>query len=178
MTMLSPATDLDQRFSSEGASARDWEEARRALVEAGTYWLSTVRPDGRPHVTPLIGLFLDDDAFYFCTGPDERKALNIAANPRVAVTTGCNTLDKGFDVVIESDAVRITADDALRRIAEAYESKYGEAWRFTVRNGAFYHGKGSIRETDVGDAWVFRVFPNKAFGFGKGEPFSQTRWRF
>jgi hypothetical protein len=29
-----------------------------------------------------------------------------------------------------------------------------------------------------GEAWVFEVAPTKVFGFGKGQPFSQTRWRF
>jgi hypothetical protein len=34
------------------------------------------------------------------------------------------------------------------------------------------------RETDTGAAWVFEVSPTKGFGFGNGEPVSQTRWRF
>ena len=29
-----------------------------------------------------------------------------------------------------------------------------------------------------GEALVFEVRPTLAFGFGKGEQFSQTRWRF
>jgi len=41
-----------------------------------------------------------------------------------------------------------------------------------------YQDTGSLRETDTGAAWVFEVSPTKVFGFGKGEPFSQTRWRF
>jgi hypothetical protein len=47
-----------------------------------------------------------------------------------------------------------------------------------VRDGTFYHNPGSLRETDTGAAWVYEVSPKKVFGFGKGEPFSQTRWRF
>ena len=48
--------------------------------------------------------------------------------------------------------------------------KYGEEWRFEVRDGAFDH--------EHGRALVFEVAPRTAFGFGKGETFSQTRWRF
>ncbi|QFG25164.1 pyridoxamine 5'-phosphate oxidase family protein [Actinomadura sp. WMMB 499] len=33
-----------------------WPEARRLLEDAELYWLATVRADGRPHVTPLIGV--------------------------------------------------------------------------------------------------------------------------
>jgi hypothetical protein len=48
-----------------------------------------------------------------------------------------------------------------------------------VRNGAFYHDSGSVRETEyTGAAWVHEVSPKKVFGFGKGELLSQTRWRF
>jgi hypothetical protein len=74
--------------------------------------------------------------------------------------------------------VRVTDDAGLGIVADAYLSKYGNAWRFAVRDGALYHDPGSLWETDTGAAWVYEVSPNKVFGFGKGEPFSQTRWRF
>jgi nitroimidazol reductase NimA-like FMN-containing flavoprotein (pyridoxamine 5'-phosphate oxidase superfamily) len=130
-----------------------------------------VRPDGRPHVTPLISVWLDD-ALYFCTGPDERKARNLARNAHCVLTTGCN-LEEGLDVVVEGEAVRVTNDAKLRRLAEAYVAKYGEQWRFDVRDGAFVH-----RTNEESIALVFEVAPIKALGFGKGEVFSQTRWRF
>ncbi len=63
-------------------------------------------------------------------------------------------------------------------MADAYPSKFGSDWRFGVRYGTFYHDPGSLRETDASAAWVYEVSPKKVFGFGKGEPFRQTRWRF
>ena len=57
-------------------------------------------------------------------------------------------------------------------------SKYGEDWRFAVRDGAFYHDPASLRGADPGAAWVYEVRPSKIFGFGKGATFGQTRWRF
>ncbi len=164
-----PEAELDARFSSEGAVPTGWAQARERFAGAEVYWISTVRPDGRPHVTPLIALWLDQAA-YFCTGPDERKARNLAGNPHCILTTGCNTIDEGLDIVIEGDAVRVRDDAALRRLAAAYESKYGSDWRFTVRDGAFVHAGGP--------AVVYELAPTKAFGFQKGAPFSQTRWRF
>jgi hypothetical protein len=72
--------------------------------------------------------------------------------------------------VVESDAVNVRDDSRLQRIADAYEAKYGSEWHFDVRDGAFHHGAGM--------ALVFEVAPTTAFGFRKGDPFSQTRWRF
>ena len=45
-----------------------WEEVRTRLEEAPNYWLTTTRPDGRPHVVPLDGIWLDD-AWYFGGSP-------------------------------------------------------------------------------------------------------------
>ena len=78
--------------------------------------------DGGPHVMPLIAVWLDD-ALYFCTGPDERKARNLARNPYCVVTTGSNALGEGFDVVIEGTAARVNDDDRLRGVAGAYRLK-------------------------------------------------------
>ena len=62
--------------------------ARDDLAGAELYWLSTVRPDGRPHVTPLLGVGgLAQGALYFCTGPNERKAKNLSSNCHCVLTT-------------------------------------------------------------------------------------------
>jgi hypothetical protein len=66
--------------------------------------------------------------------------------------------------------VCLTDETTLQRVAELYESKYGPEWHFDVRDGAFSHSAGT--------ALVFAVAPRKAFGFRKGDAFSQTRWRF
>jgi hypothetical protein len=177
MTDAQPVTELDPHFSSDDATPTSWEEGRERLERAELYWISTVRPDGSPHVTPLLAVWLDG-AMYFCTGPEERKARNLAGNPSCVLTTGCNALGDGLDMVVEGEAARLTDDAGLGRVAEAYLSKYGEDWRFAAREGAFFHDPGSLREADPGPAWVYEVSPKRVFGFGKGGPFSQTRWRF
>jgi general stress protein 26 len=164
--MAEPLTELHPRFSSEGALPTPWAEALGRLEEAKMYWLTTVRPDGRPHVTPLMAVW-SDGALYFCTGETERKAKNLANNRHCVMTTGCNDL-VGLDLVIEGDAVSVSDEVVLERLAGLWASKYG--WHFSVRDGAFY-GEG-------GRAPVYKLAASKAFGFGKGEPYSQTRWRF
>lgn len=165
-----PVTELDPRFSSDGATAVPWVEAVERLTAAGTYWLSTVRADGRPHVTPLLAVW-SGDALHFCTGSGEQKAKNLARNPQCVLTTGTNSADDGLDVVVEGAAARVRDEARLRELAAAWESKYGPAWHFDVRDDAFVNPGG-------GPAYVFAVAPRVAFGFAKGEPSGQTRWRF
>ncbi|TJZ52876.1 pyridoxamine 5'-phosphate oxidase family protein [Streptomyces piniterrae] len=172
MSAEEPVTELHPAYSSEGATATDWAAAVGGLTEAEIFWLSTVRPDGRPHVTPLLAVWADG-ALHFCTGPDERKAKNLAVNPHCVLTTstaGGNDLHAGLDVIVEGEAVRVEDEMTLRGLADLYVAKYGSDWRFEVRDGAF-HGAGNR-------AVVFRVEPATAFGFARGETYGQTRWTF
>jgi hypothetical protein len=94
--MTTPVTTLDQRYSDTDARATGWEETRRLLETAELSWISTVRADGRPHVTPLVAVWVDD-ALYFHTGAEEQKFANLNANPHVVLTTGCSRWDEGID---------------------------------------------------------------------------------
>jgi hypothetical protein len=168
MATAEPVTTLDPRFSSAGVAPTAWAAGRSALERAQVDWLTTVRPNGRPHVTPLVAVWRDD-ALYFCTGEDEQKAKNLARNAHCVVTTGCNTLD-GLDIVLEGDARRVSDEATLQRLAAAYAAKYGPPFQFTARDGGLFNGEGM--------AMLFEVTTVKAFGFAKGATFSQTRWRF
>ncbi len=163
-----PTTQIDQRFSHPEAGPTPWSDAEEVLTRAELYWITTVRADGRPHVTPLIGVF-DDGAAHFCTGLEEQKARNLEHNERVALTTGNNRWAEGLDVVVEGTAVRVTDRDELQRLAGAYEAKYGRDWHFDVGDDAFVSG-----ETD---AAVFRIQAAKVLAFAKN-PHSQTTYRF
>jgi hypothetical protein len=162
------ATELDARYSSDGASAVDWADAVALLERASIFWVVTVRSNGRPHVTPLLAVWVDG-ALYFTTGPSEQKAKNLEANAQCLLLTGCNT-QEGTDLAVEGDASRVIDDMTLRRVAEAIEAKYGPAWHYEVRDGVFRHSPGV--------AWVYALRPVTAYGFGKGDVFSHTRWRF
>ncbi|RDI16438.1 pyridoxamine 5'-phosphate oxidase [Rhodococcus sp. AG1013] len=169
MTAQLPAAELDRRYSAESAPPSTWEQVTAALDAAEVFWLSTVRPDGRPHVTPLIAVRVDD-RMHFCTGPDEQKARNLSAADACVLTTGTNALGSGLDVVVEGRAVQVSDPESLTRIADAYRAKYGPDWSFDVADGNFVNTVG-------GPATVFRVEPAAVFAFAKGE-YAQTRWRF
>lgn len=160
-------------FSHPDATPTPWAVGLEHVIEADTFWLSTVRPDGKPHVTPLIAVW-HGDAIWFTTGPAERKAKNLADNSFCVLTTGRSDLVKGgLDVVLEGAAEQVTDEAQLQPIAETFAAKYGtEIWHFVVRDGAFSHPNRGAR------AIVFRVRPVRALGFRKGDTFSQTTWRF
>lgn len=160
---------IDKRFSDPEAEATPWAETVATLERAELYWLTTVRRDGRPHVTPLIGV-VADEAVHFCTGSEEQKARNLEQNDRVAITTGDNAWASGLDVVVEGRAVQITDDEALQRLANAWEAKYGSVWHFDVADGMFRHSDG-------GGAAVFRIEASKVMAFAK-DPHGQTTFRF
>ncbi len=178
MLSTHPVAELDARFSSPGAAPLPWEAAIEVLDTAEVFWLTTVRPDNRPHVTPLIAVWIHD-ALYFSTGDEEQKARNLAMNPQVSLTTGCNVLnEEGLDLVIEGVASRVIDRGRLGAVADRYLEKYGESWRFTIGDDALIHATESTETGEPIKALVFRVAPVTVFGFGKGAIFSQTRWRF
>jgi general stress protein 26 len=163
-----PTAAIDRRFSDPDAGTTPWSDVARVLEHAELYWLTTVRGDGRPHVTPLIGV-AKDGAVHFCTGLREQKARNLEHHSQVALTTGNNTWAKGLDVVVEGTAVRVVDRDALQLLADAYEAKYGSVWHFDVGDGVFGTGEDA--------AAVFRIEPAKVLAFAK-EPHAQTTYQF
>ncbi|MFD6041687.1 pyridoxamine 5'-phosphate oxidase family protein [Streptomyces koyangensis] len=164
------STTLDPRYSGPEAEAVPWSAAEDLLHSAEVFWLTTVRPDGRPHVTPLLAVW-QHGALHFATGAEERKARNLAQNQQVILTTGTNTLSDGLDLVVEGEAALVSDTDRLLSLATAWSTKYGPDWHFDVADGAFHHPDG-------GSALVFTVAPHRVFGFGKGPTSSQTRWDF
>ncbi len=131
-----------------------WKWAERRLKNSHNYFLSTVRPDGSPHVMPIWGIWFEG-AFYFSTGRESVKARNLAAHPRCVV---CNELAHEA-VIVEGVAVEITPD--LKRLGPPYEKKY-PGWKLDPNLGP-----------------IFRVRPAVAFGMYE-EKFQQsaTRWKF
>ena len=127
-----------------------WEDVGRVLSGARNYWLSTVRPDGRPHAVPVWGVWVEE-AFHFGGGRSTRKARNIAANPGVIAHS-----ESGDEVVILEGIAEEITDPALQeRLDDAYEEKYG------IRHGTPVWG---LRPRVV-HAWT--DFPKDA-----------TRWTF
>ncbi len=172
--MTDPKTSVDPRFSEDGAEPTSWVDTRDAIASAELFWISTVRTDGRPHVTPLVAVWIDDSLF-FTTGPEEQKGVNLSHNNHVTLTTGRNDWDKGLDVVVEGVANRVKSQEELVRVAEAWTHKWDGRWNYAVGIDCFHHRDGE--KVLDGEVFVFKVIPQKVLAFTKGT-FSHTRHQF
>ncbi len=139
--------------SSEGMLPWDWAVER--FSRSHNYWLTTVRPDGAPHVMPVWGIWLDG-AWYFSTGARSRKGRNLENNPKCVV---CNESAEEA-VIVEGTAQRLP-DDAIPSQAFAdYKAKYG--WDLDPKRGP-----------------VWRVTPVAVFAMPEKQfPEGVTKWVF
>lgn len=108
-------------YADNPASYVDWEWVEGQLTEAVNYWLCSVRPDGRPHVVPRWGAFLDN-RFYYDGSPETRHARNIEHNPYVSLH-----LESGTQVIILEGTSRPAekpGEEFAKRLAKAIGGKY------------------------------------------------------
>ena len=159
----------ERPFSADDTVPTPWAEARGRLEKAGTYWLATARPDGRPHVMPVLGVWVDG-ALSFGAGEASRKGKNLARDPRCVITVGRRALD----LVVEGEDAKVSDSARIHLVAEPFASKYG--WRVTVRDGVFYANGASTAGPPP--YAVYEVTSKTVFGFDTDETFRSTRWRF
>lgn len=154
------ASRLQMPRGYEGAKEErllPWSDIEDRLVRAANYWLATTRVDGRPHVTPIWGVWLEQ-ALYFDGIPTALWARNMAGNPAIALH-----LESGDDVVIlegtGEDIASVSDRELGARIVGAWDSKYGRLHPDPVANGLYRFRPRTAR------AWT--AFPDDA-----------TRWSF
>jgi hypothetical protein len=134
-----------------------------------TYWLATVRPDGRPHAT-AVGAIWEDERVYFVSGPGTRKSRNLAADPRCTITVSLDDVD----LVIEGTARRVTDPATLERIVTLYRD---QGWPAEVSGDAFT-APFSAPSAGPPPWYLYEVEPVTAFGVATTEPGGAMRWRF
>jgi hypothetical protein len=160
-----------------------WETVRTRLAnpeQPRTCWLATTRPDGRPHLMPVIGFWVDG-AMHVVAGEGTQKARNIAANDRCVIATGSTTLPS-LDIVIEGRAEPIGDHAEVERMA----AFLGENnWPLEVKGDKVYGPHGPT--AGLPPYRIFRIVPSTVFGlpgmtgmdqFDPGDLPKPTRWDF
>jgi len=102
------------------SDSRDAHIDRRLHAEP-IIWLSTVRPDGRPHLVPVWFLW-DGAAILFFSKPAAQKVRNLRHSPQVMLAL--DTADEGEDVVLLEGRAELLDDDAPRSTLPEYADKY------------------------------------------------------
>lgn len=145
-----------------------WEWARERLDGSRCYWIATASAAGRPHLTPVWGVWLEDpDAVWFSCASTALKTRDLTANSAVTVATD----DARAFVSLNGTAVRLDGDSDLARGVEAYWRKYGAEMEMDV---------GAIADFVRANA-VFSVTPARAVAIIETpEDFGPraTRWRW
>ena len=177
------APKTEESLVDEGSATTSWDDARKRLAEPepGRHsWLATVRPDGRPHLMPVL-VFWMDGAPHFVAGEGTRKGRNLAADGRCVIGTESRGLPS-LDIVVEGRATPLADADAVRRIAEQLNTT---GWPLEAR-GTEVHGPNAPTAGPP-PYRIFRVEPEKAFGlpgpYGMEQSKQEelpppTRWTF
>lgn len=145
---------------AEGSGLLPWSWAAERLSSSRNYWVTTTWPGGRPHSTPVWGMW-DDSVLWFTCGVQSRKARNLRADPRCTVTTE----DASDPVIIEGIAQVRTDDKSIRRALDLMNDKY--------------HAGIEISFLDPARNATIEVRPAKVIGMRHGDfTGSPTRWLF
>jgi hypothetical protein len=99
-----------------------WTDVEDWLMEATEYWLATTRPDGRPHVVPRWGVWLDD-RFWYDGSLETRHARNLATNPACVLH-----LESGTTVTIVEGTSR-PSEPIRGELGERLSAEYGRKYR-------------------------------------------------
>jgi hypothetical protein len=170
MTEPSSTRNLDRYGSAE----LPWSRPREALAKETpetdlTFFVATVRADGRPHSAGVGGVWVDD-ALYFTSGPGTQKSRNLATNPACTVSVRL----RGIDLVLEGDAHRVIDPSTLERLAAVYRTG---GWPAQVEDGAFT-APYSAPSAGPPPWYLYRLTLRAAVGVATAEPYGATRWEF
>jgi len=112
---------LPKGYVDNPISEVTWEHVEERLARSVNYWICSVRPNGRPHVVPRWGVFIEGE-IYYDGSPETRHAKNVAINPYVSVH-----LESGNDVVILDGTSRPAGRppfELAQSLSQAYKAKY------------------------------------------------------
>jgi nitroimidazol reductase NimA-like FMN-containing flavoprotein (pyridoxamine 5'-phosphate oxidase superfamily) len=138
-----------------------WAWALERIAGSHYFWLSTVRPNGRPHAMPVWGIWMEEQ-LWFSSSPGSRKALNLESNPWAVVTTD----DATEPVVIEGEALRVSNEDESDKVT-AYAASVNTKYETELPVEFFLENA------------TFRLTPDRVIGMTEKEfESSPTKWTF
>ncbi len=174
------AKNLDDVY---GTPVQDWTSVTKVLdngvtqapdtggPDRHTTWLTTINPDGSPHVT-AVGAVWVDGAFWFQTGDGTRKAKNVARDERCTISVST----REFDLVVDGTAEKVSDPADVACVAGVWVAG---GWPCEV-DASGVGLTAPFNAPAVGPApwFVYRITPRWAMSVSTIEPGGATRWTF
>ena len=138
-----------------------WRKIDLWLQGFRSIWISTTRPDGRPHVIP-VWYWWDGRDIYFATFSNTQKAHNIAHQPNVIAHAG----DSDDTIILEGIAEIVTDPSERERINALYMEKYVDP-----------HSGAKATLQYVGDL-LYHIRIHRVMAWEYGVIATRTDWQF
>jgi len=181
MTTAANAPETEEPLVEGQTGVMPWATALDRLEHPApgqNHWLATVRPDGRPHLMPIIAFWIDG-GFHFLAGEETQKGRNLAADDRCVIGTG-NLASPSLDIIVEGRARPVTDEATVSRLAEAFG---GEGWPLEARGSDIYGPHGPTAGPPP--YRIYRLETTKVIGlpgmhgmFDTDDWHKPTRWTF
>ena len=139
-----------------------WPAVEDHLFRSLHYWLATTRPDGRPHVVPRWGVWLDG-RFWYDGAPDTVHVRNLNRNPACALH-----LEDGKRAVIvegRSDAAAPPGPKLGAKLSEAMTGKYSSEGYAPAPDSWEGPDSGGLRVLTPATVLAWFDFPNDVTRF-------------
>jgi hypothetical protein len=155
------------------AAPIDWAEAVGLFAAERWYWVATACSDGRPHLRPVLAVYLDE-RIYSTTNPAARKGRNLTRRPSAALAARAPAID----IVVEGKVIWIDDRQRLERVGDAYRDKYG--WPVTITGDGAFDAPYGAPTAGPPPYRVYEITPTVAFAFGTGNNLGErsARYRF
>ena len=138
-----------------------WNKIDNWLRAARSIWISTTRPDSRPHAVPVWFIW-DEPNVYFISARSLQKSRNLARQPWIVVHLG-----DGDDVVILEGPVEIVTErEEQEQVDAAYRAKYVDP------------GSGAQATVFEPEADLYRVNVKRIMAWEYGTVANRTDWKF
>ena len=156
-----------------GTAPLGWDELRQRFAAERSYWLATAGPGGRPHVRPVLAVWLAGK-IYSTTSPAARKGRNLERCPECSLSARAPAID----IVIEGTTSWVDDRGLLEQIAAAYDSKYD--WPVTVTPSNMFDAPYGAPTAGPPPYRVYQITPVAVYGFGTDDHLGvrSTRFRF
>lgn len=167
-----PIAEVIAAAAAADATPIDWDDVASLFAAERSYWVATTSDDGRPHVRPVLAVWVDE-RICSTTSPAARKGRNLASRPSAALTARAPAMD----IAIEGPIAWIDDPRRLQQIGEAYQDKYN--WPVTVVGNAF-DAPYAAPTAGHPPYRVYELTPAVAYAFGTANDLAErsTRFRF